>query len=270
MQNWDADRYLSSVSSPNITLEEEKRLFSILENENSSDYQKQDAIEVICRSHIRFVSQTANYYCKRCHVDMEDMISAGVLGMMTAIDKFKLAKNCKFTTYCGWWIKMEMIKHIQTSYTVNIPQSVQDGLIKIQKAIRESESELSRDEIKEQLEFSEKRMKTLEEASVFTLSINESGGDDSFLENFISEDSLTPYEVYEKEDMIQCFREILSELDEKVLEIVMSKYSEKKVRLQDLSDKYGVSLERIRQLRVEYTKQIRNSFLEKMKVTKIN
>ena len=58
-------------------------------------------------------------------------------------------------------------------------------------------------------------------------------------------------------------QEILSELDEKTLEIVMSKHMENKVRLQDLADKYGVSPERIRQIREDITNKLRLRLLEK-------
>ena len=61
-----------------------------MEDENSTEDQKQDAVDQICCSHIRFVSQYAHYYARRCSADVEDLIGAGVVGIMTAIDKFRL------------------------------------------------------------------------------------------------------------------------------------------------------------------------------------
>jgi len=267
MQNWDADKYLNSVSIPNISLKEERELFSIIKGEDYTQAQKDSAIEKIVRSHIRFVSQMANYYCKKCQVDMDDMIGAGVIGMMTAIEKFELEKNCKFTTYCGYWIKLEMIRHIQESCPVAIPQSIHDGLIKIQTAIRESDGEMDREEIKEKLEFSEEKMQKLERAkSVNTVSLQKrqgSGDDSSMLEDLIPDDNSTPYDDVEKEDLLSYLREILYELDPRIREIVLSKYEEDKVRLQDLADKYNVSAERIRQIRVQETKKIQKKLFRK-------
>jgi RNA polymerase sigma factor (sigma-70 family) len=266
MQNWDAEKYLNSVSAPNISLEEERRLFAIIKGEDSTDNQKQDAIDSICRSHIRFVSQMADYYCKRCPVDMEDMIGAGVIGMITAIEKFDLDRNVKFTTYAGHWIKLEMIRHIQDSCPVVIPQSVHDGLIKIKTAIREADRDLSREELKDKLEFSEEKMQKLEKAKVQTVSLQneqKSSGETSFLEDIISDGGDTPYESIERDDLLRYLKELLEELDEKTLEIVMSKHSETKIRLQDLADKYGVSPERIRQIREDITNKLRRKVLEK-------
>jgi RNA polymerase primary sigma factor len=266
MQDWDAEKYMSSVSSPNISLEEEQELFSTLRSEESTEFEKQDAVDGICRSHIRFVSQLAHYYCKRCGtVDMQDMIGSGVVGMMTAIERFDVSKGCKFTTYCGWWIKLEMIREIQKSCPVTIQQSIQDGLIKIQTAMREAEGEMTREELKERLSFSEKKMQAIDDAHVNTVSLQAKRGDDeetSFLEDIISDDSLNPHDAYEKEDLMACLKEILAELDEKSLEIVMSKHYDNKIRLQDLADKYGVSAEMIRQIRVQITKQLRKKLLE--------
>ena len=279
MQNWDAERYLNSVSAPNITLEEERRLFAIIKWEDSSEEgedlteegyteeEKQSAIDSICRSHIRFVSQMANYYCKRCPVDLEDMIGAGVVGMMTAIGKFDLAKNCKFTTYCGHWIKLEMIRYIQNSCPVVIPQGIHDGLIKIKKALNEADKEMTREELKEKLEFDENKMLKLEGAKIKTVSLQHQqrdGDETSFLEDIISDDSLTPFELLEREDLLLFLKKILSGLNSKIYEIVMSKYSDEKVRLQDLGEKYSLSPERIRQIREEEVEKLRVIFREEM------
>lgn len=267
MQNWDAERYLNSVTSPNISFEEEKELFSIIKGENSTEIQKEDAIEKICRSHIRFVSQMASYYCERCPVDKQDMIGAGVVGMMTAIEKFDLDKNCKFTTYCGHWMKFEIIRHIQENCHVTIPQSVHDGLIKIQTAIRESDGEIDREGLKEKLKFSEERMKKYESAQqVKSVSLQEkqrNGEESSFLEDIITDYGPNPYDSFEKKDLLRYLKEILSELDDKTREIIMSNRSEEKVRLQDLADKYDVSPERIRQIRVDATNKLRQRLFEK-------
>ncbi|HUW48644.1 MAG TPA: sigma factor-like helix-turn-helix DNA-binding protein, partial [Patescibacteria group bacterium] len=164
------------------------------------------------------------------------------------------------------WIKLEMIRHIQESCPVVIPQSIHDGLIKIQKAIRESDEEMSREDIKEKLDFDENKMKKLESAKVQTMSLQskqKSGDETSLLEDLISDDSLSPSEVFEKEDLIQFLNEILSELDERTYDIVMYRHLEEKARLQDLADKYGVSPERIRQIRDEETLKLRDRLLEK-------
>lgn len=265
MSNCDAGIYLKSVSSPNISLEEERRLFAVIKSEDSPEIDKDDAIESICRSHIRFVSQMANYYCKRCPVEKEDMIGVGVVGMMTAIEKFELKFNCKFTTYCGWWIKLEMIKHIQHSCPVTIPSSVHDGLIKIQAAMRDSEEDLSREDLKDKLNFTEEKMAKLDKAKVKTISLQIQqtiGEDTSSFEDMISDDALNPYDSYEKDDLLLNLHDMLEDLDDKTREIVMSKHLDDKVKLQDMADKYGVSPERIRQIRVLETNKLKARLLE--------
>jgi RNA polymerase sigma factor (sigma-70 family) len=264
MSNWNAEKYLKSVSSPNISLEEEKELFKIIKDEDSLDFEKDDAVEKICRSHIRFVSQMANYYCKRCPVDMEDMIGVGVIGIMTAIEKFEISKNCKFTTYCGYWIKLEMIKHIQESCPVTIPSSVHDGLIKIQSAIKDSDEELTREDLMEKLDISENKMKKYEKAKIQSVSLQSTPSDESsFLQDLIADDSLDPYGEYERNDLLFYLNELLEELDEKTYEIVMSKHLDEKTKLEELGAKYDLSAERIRQIREKTTSQLRSKIFEK-------
>jgi RNA polymerase sigma factor (sigma-70 family) len=272
MQNLDAEKYITSVSIPNILQEEETELFNTLTSENSTEQQKDDAVAKICRSHIRFVSQFANYYCKRCPVDLEDMISCGVEGMMLAIEKFDVKYGCKFTTYCGCHIKLKMIRHIQNNCAVTIPQSVHDGLIQIKNAMEGFEGEADREELKDKLGITDKRMRNLEAAqAVQSISIHETskdGNETSFLEDIIADNCDNPYQQYERGDLLECLREILLELDEKTLEIVMSNHHDEKVILEDLAKKYDVSCERIRQIRVQITKELKKKLLEMDRVRK--
>jgi RNA polymerase sigma factor (sigma-70 family) len=266
MSNLDAEQYISSVSSPNLSLEEEKELFRTIKDENSSTFDRDEAIEKICRSHIRFVSQMADYYCKRCPVEMNDMIGVGVVGIMVAIEKFDISKNCKFTTYCGHWIKLEMIRHIQENCPVTIPSSVHDGLIKIQSITKNSDEELSREEIMEKLDIGENKMRKLEQAKIQSVSLQSCAQDDdesSFLDGLISDGKLDPSGEYERNDLLEYLHDLLEELDEKTYDIVMSGFLDKKVKLEDLGKKYNLSAERIRQIRKEATNKLRNKILER-------
>lgn len=269
MSDWDADRYLNSVTAPNISAEKEVELFTVIKSESSSEAEKQDAIDKLCRSHIRFISSYAQKYRGKCQVDLEDLIGAGVIGMMTAIDNFDLGFKVKFITYCTWWVRLEMLNLIKVNTVVKIPQNINDSIVKIRKEIKDAETELTREEIKNVLNISEKKMKHIELADLKRVPLNApiSGdnvgdGQSILIQDILATNDMTPFETYEKEDLLELLREYLSELDAKTLEILMSKYLPKKVKLHELATKYKVSQERIRQIQVKAVKDLRDKLLE--------
>jgi RNA polymerase sigma-32 factor len=270
MNNLNAEKYISSASAPNLSFEEEKALFVTLGDEKSTELTKQQAVDKICLSHIRFVSDYAHHYAKQCPMDMQDLVGAGVEGIMDAMDRFDVERGHRFATYCGWWIKLRMIRCIQKNHPLSMSQSMRDSVTKLQKIIREADGDLSRDDLKKSLKVNEKKLSDIEKArdasnSVFSIQtkvkVAEEG--DCSYEDILPDSAETPSEIYEHSDLLQCLHEILQELDEKTQEIVMSACGEKKVRLQDLADKYGVSPERIRQLRVEATREVKLRLMDK-------
>ena len=270
MTNLNAEKYISSASAPNLEFEEEKALFIILGDEKTTELTKQQAVDKICLSHIRFVSDYAHHYAKQCPMDIQDLVGAGVEGIMDAIGRFDVERGHRFATYCGWWIKLRMIRCIQKNHPLSMSQSMRDNVTKLQKTIRDSEGELTRDELKESLKVTDRKLSDIEKArdasnGVFSIQtkvkVAEEG--DCSYEDILPDSAETPSEIYEHSDLLKCLHEVVAGLDEKTQEIVMSACGEKKVRLQDLADKYGVSPERIRQLRVEATREVRLRLMNK-------
>lgn len=111
-------RYYSEVArtSPIEDPEEERRL--ILAWQRKKDTASRDAL---VHSHLRFVISLAH---KRTS-DPEkraDLIAAGNLGLLKALDRFDVRKRTRFLTYAGWWIQEEMFKEdYATSSLVHVP-----------------------------------------------------------------------------------------------------------------------------------------------------
>ena len=72
--------------------------------------------EFICRN-IRLVIHTAKKFCKMEDPRMMDFISAGVSGMLHALDIFELEREVRFSTYANWWIQAKIRKEINVSDT---------------------------------------------------------------------------------------------------------------------------------------------------------
>src|SRR5947209_11764399 len=82
-------------------------------------------------------------------VDLDDLISAGVFGLMDAIDAFDLARGVKFETYCVPRIRGAMLDELRTMDWV--PRLVRSKASKMEAARKELEAALGRPPRREEL-----------------------------------------------------------------------------------------------------------------------
>src|SRR2546425_9324451 len=75
-------------------------------------------------------------------VDLDDLISAGVFGLMDAIDAFDLGRGVKFETYCVPRIRGAMLDELRTMDWV--PRLVRSKATKMEEARKELEAGLGR------------------------------------------------------------------------------------------------------------------------------
>lgn len=84
-----------------------------------------EARDKLIVSNLRFVVTLAKKLSKS-HEHIQKLISAGNLGLMTAVDKFDLSRNTRFLTYAAWWIRKEMMDEINNNVSiVRIPSHKQ-------------------------------------------------------------------------------------------------------------------------------------------------
>lgn len=76
------------------------------------------------------------------HIDLDDLQSTGVIGLMDAIDKYDPEKNCKFKTYAEFRIKGAILDQLRALDWV--PRSVRQRSRKLESAYGELEQELGR------------------------------------------------------------------------------------------------------------------------------
>src|SRR5467141_4289094 len=89
-------------------------------------------------------------------VDLDDLISAGVFGLMDAIDAFDLERGVKFETYCVPRIRGAMLDELRTMDWV--PRLVRSKASKLNEATKHLEAKMGRSpteiELSEQLQIS--------------------------------------------------------------------------------------------------------------------
>jgi RNA polymerase sigma factor (sigma-70 family) len=73
-------------------------------------------------ANIRLVISTARSFRTPTHVDRNDVIQDGILGLERAVDRFDWRKGYKFSTYATWWIRQSMQRGLEnTGTTIRIP-----------------------------------------------------------------------------------------------------------------------------------------------------
>lgn len=82
-------------------------------------------------------------------VELDDLISAGVFGLMDAIDSFDLTRGVKFETYCVPRIRGAMLDELRTMDWV--PRLVRSKASKLQEATKQLETSLGRHPTEQEL-----------------------------------------------------------------------------------------------------------------------
>jgi len=73
-------------------------------------------------ANVRLVLSTARSFRTPLHVDRNDVIQDGIVGLEKAVDRFDWRKGYKFSTYATWWIRQGMQRGLEnTAATIRIP-----------------------------------------------------------------------------------------------------------------------------------------------------
>jgi len=119
------------------------------------------------------------------HIDLNDLINAGVIGLIDAIEKFDASKQIKFKTYAEFRIRGAILDELRSMDWV--PRSVRQKARKVEDAYSRLEYNLGRpasdDEVAKEMNVDMDTFYRLlsETASVSLLSLDDLGEDDNDL-----------------------------------------------------------------------------------------
>jgi len=108
--------------------DEERKL--ILRWKKYKDVKARDAI---VKSHLRFVVKVARSRTKDPE-RLQDLIAAGNIGLLTALDRYDVNREVRFLTYAGWWIAEAIYKEDYADTLVHVPTHRQKAQRKRAKA----------------------------------------------------------------------------------------------------------------------------------------
>lgn len=98
----------------------------------------QQAEQRLISSHLPLVRALAwGFYSKnRTYVEYDELVAAGNEGLWIALQKFKLSKGARFSTYASWWISNKIRLAIREArWMIRIPDHVYKELLRVLKFI---------------------------------------------------------------------------------------------------------------------------------------
>jgi RNA polymerase primary sigma factor len=222
--------------------------------------------ELIIRN-LRLVVNVAKHYVGK-GLSLLDLIQEGNLGLMKAVDKFKHEKGFKFSTYATWWIRQAITRALMDqTKTIRVPVHMMDFYNKVVKASRELIPQLGRDpskgEIAKRLGVSPQKVEEILRAIQDPVALQTPVGDeDSKLEDFVSDnDSISPYDDSEKNEVTEKILMILNTLEPREAEIIRMRFGismDREYTLEEIGRHFSITRERVRQVEEKAMKKLKH------------
>ncbi|NBD35755.1 MAG: sigma-70 family RNA polymerase sigma factor [Chloroflexi bacterium] len=221
------------------------------------------------RANTRLVVNIAKKYRNK-GMPFSDLIQAGNLGLIKAVDKFEYQQGNKFSTYATWWIRQSITRSLtQQSRTIRIPDHLSNRIRKVHQAARTLEQSLGRQprpsEIAHQMGLTQERVERLLRISRRPLSLNRPVNredEQSELGSFIEDQNTPPPSERAAQHLLKEDLEVLlNELEPREARILRLRFGLQDNRtytLEELGEKFGVSRERIRQIERKALRKLRN------------
>lgn len=213
---------------------------------------KGDANDLVTQ-HAPLVKRIAYHLMSRLppSVQADDLIQAGMIGLLEASRNYDATQGASFETYAGIRIRGAMLDEIRKNDWA--PRSVHRKARKVAEAVRQIENIKGRDardnEVAEQLGMSlDEYHQVLQDASGYlVLSFDDMGVDDEALATQVSDHVPGPFEGLQREDFKKNLAESIAGLPERE-RLVMTLYYDEELNLREIGAVLGVSESRVSQI----------------------
>ena len=267
------DKYLQEIGKEDlITVEEEVELAQRIRKGD------QKALEKLTRANLRFVVSVAKQYQNQ-GLSLPDLINEGNLGLIKAAEKFDETRGFKFISYAVWWIRQSILQALaEQSRIVRLPLNQVGSLNKINKAFsrfeQENERRPSPEELAESLDLPAEKVADTLRVSGRHISVDApfvEGEDNSLLDVLVNDDSPVADRTLINESLSTEVERALSTLTERERDIIKLFFgiNTQEMTLEEIGEKFGLTRERVRQIKEKAIRRLRHSSRSKLLKTNL-
>ena len=262
------DKYLQEIGKEDlITVEEEVELAQRIRKGD------QRALEKLTRANLRFVVSVAKQYQNQ-GLSLPDLINEGNLGLIKAAEKFDETRGFKFISYAVWWIRQSILQALaEQSRIVRLPLNQVGSLNKINKAFsrfeQENERRPSPEELADTLDLPAEKVADTLRVSGRHISVDApfvEGEDNSLLDVLVNDDSPVADRTLINESLSTEVERALSTLTERERGIIKLFFgiNTQEMTLEEIGEKFGLTRERVRQIKEKAIRRLRHSSRSKL------
>ena len=203
-------------------------------------------------------------------LSLPDLINEGNVGLIKAAKRFDETRGFKFISYAVWWIRQSILQAIaENSRIVRLPSNQLGALNKLKKEISRLEQELERppseEELADMLDIPEEKIKSILGISGRHISIDAplvADEDVNFVDVLPNEDTPPTDSALMQESLSQEIERALSTLTEYEREVIKMYFGiglPHALSLDEIAMKFGLTRERVRQIKEKGIKRLRVS-----------
>ena len=262
------DKYLQEIGHEElISIEEEVELAQRIKKGDK------EALERLTKANLRFVVSVAKQYQNQ-GLSLPDLINEGNLGLIKAAEKFDETRGFKFISYAVWWIRQSILQAIaEQSRIVRLPLNQVGSVNRINRILNKFEQENERrpsvDEIADKVDLPEDKIVDAMKAPSKHISVDApfiEGEDNSLLDVLLNADSPMADNELVMESLRAEISSALNVLNERERNIIEAFFgiNQPEMTLEEIGDKYGLTRERVRQIKEKAIRRLRHNTKNKM------
>src|SRR6266571_7516909 len=254
--------YLREIQKTKLlTADDEKELAQKIEKGDDA------ARDKMIESNLRLVVKIAKRYINR-GLPFLDLIEEGNLGLIKSVERFNLAKECRFSTYATWWIRQSIERGlINQSRTIRLPVHVSDDIGRMIRMTRKLSQELNRepsiqelaDAMKAKIQDVRRRMALLRHTCSIEAPIGD-GNDFALIDTIEDSSNIAPADQLENVNIYEIISRHFNKLNEseqKILTLRFGLDDHEPQTLDVIGQQFGVTRERIRQIEAKSLEKLR-------------
>ena len=257
------EKYLSEIGKEELLSADEE--VELAQRIRKGD---QKALDRLTKANLRFVVSVAKQYQNQ-GLSLSDLINEGNLGLIKAAEKFDETRGFKFISYAVWWIRQSILQAIaEQSRIVRLPLNQVSSVNKINQMLTKFEQENERrpsvDEIAEKTELPHEKVDEAMMINSRHVSVDApfvEGEENSLLDVLVNDDAPMADRQLVVESLRAEIGDMLKTLNERERRVVKAFYGigEPELTLEEIGNKYGLTRERVRQIKEKAIRRLRNN-----------